>query len=210
MTDIHNTDSYKTIASPAQTEIKIQGSRFLGFAYPVETVEEFDAQLEALKKEHYNATHHCYAYKMGLDGKVFRYNDDGEPNGTAGKRIFGAIEQAELTDVGIVVVRYFGGTKLGVGGLGRAYSDSAQDVLGACKVVRRYLKTSLHIDFPFDVTSEVHRTIEAHSGEIDDRQYAESTVYTVRIRDSFLERFLEELRLNTERKAHVDIVPNNE
>lgn len=194
-------DSFLTIAAREETEIKIVGSRFLSYALPCTTQEEFGAELETLRKEHYNATHHCFAWRFGHDGTEFRYSDDGEPSGTAGKRILGSIDRLGLTDLGIVVVRYFGGTKLGVGGLARAYSDSADAVLERCVVERRYLTDTLLLAFPYDVTSQVHHVIEQHGVDILDRVYLEDTQYTVRVRQSVRVRFLEDLDTFTERRV---------
>ena len=197
-------DSYRTIATSKKTEIKIQGSRFLSYALPVSSGDAFLDFLETLKKEHYNATHHCFAWRIGFGGEDFRYSDDGEPSGTAGKRILGSIDREGLTDTGIVVVRYFGGTKLGVGGLARAYSDSADAVLGVCRVETRHVTEDLTLAFPYDMTSQVHHVIEMHEVEVLNRRYLEDTRYAVRVRLSKKERFLEDLETFTNRQ--VDII----
>lgn len=194
-------DSYRTIAYLKETEIKIQGSRFLSYALPVSTGEGFLSFLEKLKKEHYNATHHCFAWRIGFDGEDFRYSDDGEPSGTAGKRILGSIDREKLTDTGIVVVRYFGGTKLGVGGLARAYSDAADAVLALCRIETRHVTEDLAVVFPYDMTSQVHHVIEMHDVEVLDRHYLEDTKYDVRVRLSKKMRFLEDLGTYTNRQA---------
>src|SRR5690349_11582622 len=116
---------YNTIERPAVAELKERGSRFIAYAYPVSTVEAVKKQLESLKKEHPKANHHCFAYRLGLDNNVFRVSDDGEPSGTAGKPILGQIDSKQLTDTLIIVVRYFGGTLLGVPGLIHAYKSAA-------------------------------------------------------------------------------------
>lgn len=194
-------DSFQTIAEREVTEIKITGSRFLSYAIPCGDAEAFSAALETLRKEHYNATHHCFAWRFGYDGTEFRYSDDGEPSGTAGKRILGAIDRLGLTDLGIVVVRYFGGTKLGVGGLARAYTDAADAVLERCAVERRYLTDILHITFPYDVTSQVHHVLEQHGVEVLDRAYLDDTRYTIRLRRSLRSRVIEDLDTFTERRV---------
>jgi uncharacterized YigZ family protein len=194
-------DSYLTVAGRAHVEIKITGSRFLSYAIPCGDAETFSTALEALRKEHYNATHHCFAWRFGYEGTEFRYSDDGEPSGTAGKRILGAIDRLGLTDLGLVVVRYFGGTKLGVGGLARAYTDSADAVLARCVVERRYLTDTLLLDFPYDVTSQVHHVLEQHGVDILDRAYLDATRYTIRVRRSLRARVIEDLDTFTERKV---------
>lgn len=196
-------DSYRTIATSKKTEIKIQGSRFLSYAVPVSSGDAFLDFLETLKKEHYNATHHCFAWRIGFDGEDFRYSDDGEPSGTAGKRILGSIDREGLTDTGIVVVRYFGGTKLGVGGLARAYSDSADAVLALCPVEIRYVTEDMTLAFPYDMTSQVHHVIEMHDVEVLDRHYLEDTRYAVRVRLSRKERFMEDLEAYTNRQIEI-------
>ena len=196
-------DSYRTIAAPEDTEIKILGSRFLSYAVPVQTGDAFLDFLESLKKEHYNATHHCFAWRIGFDGEDFRYSDDGEPSGTAGKRILGSIDREELTDTGIVVVRYFGGTKLGVGGLARAYSDAADAVLAQCRIETRHITEDLSATFPYDMTSQVHHVIEMHDVEVLDRHYLEDTKYDVRVRLSKKMRFIEDLETYTNRQVEI-------
>jgi uncharacterized YigZ family protein len=196
-------DSYQTIAAREDSEIKIAGSRFLSYAIPCTEVDTFTTALEALRKEHYNATHHCFAWRIGYEGTEFRYSDDGEPGGTAGRRILGSIDRLGLTDLGIVVVRYFGGTKLGVGGLSRAYTDAADAVLARCAVERRYLTDTLLLDFPYDVTSQVHHVLETHGVDILDRAYLDATRYTVRVRRSLRARVLEELDTFTERRVTI-------
>ena len=196
-------DSFLTIAAREETEIKIVGSRFLSYAIPCAEAGTFTAALEALRKEHYNATHHCFAWRIGYEGTEFRYSDDGEPSGTAGRRILGSIDRLGLTDLGIVVVRYFGGTKLGVGGLSRAYTDAADAVLARCAVERRYLTDTLLLDFPYDVTSQVHHVLESHGVDILDRIYLDATRYTVSVRQSVRVRLLEDLDTYTERRVTV-------
>jgi uncharacterized YigZ family protein len=200
-------DAYFTISAPVDAEIKIQGSRFLSYAVPVRDAEQFMAYLDTLKKEHYNATHHCYAYRVGLDSEHFRYNDDGEPSGTAGKRILGAIDRHEITDTGIVVVRYFGGTKLGVGGLGRAYADSAEEVLQRAEVVERIITAEFTVEFPFDLTSQVHHLLEQSGASVTDRVYAETVQYRCNVRKSHIGRCVEDLLEGTKHAVTVTPLP---
>src|ERR1035438_4724191 len=122
-------DNYKTISSSSQGIYKEKGSKFIAYTFPVKTETEIKAHIEKLKKEHHSARHHCYAYRLHPDKSVYRMNDDGEPSGTAGKPIFGQIQSNDLTDILIVVVRYFGGTLLGVSGLINAYRSAAVEVL---------------------------------------------------------------------------------
>lgn len=142
-------DFYNTIVQPGEAEFKDRGSRFIAFASPVHSSDEFKKYLLLLKKEHPKAVHHCYAYRFGLDGNQFRVSDDSEPAGTAGRPILGQIDSKQLTDVGIVVVRYFGGTLLGVPGLINAYKTVASLVLQVVPIVQKPVtkKFSLHFDY---------------------------------------------------------------
>src|ERR1700704_2284357 len=130
-------DVYQTISQQSLAEFKDRGSRFLAYAYPVKTVDEFKEKLQLLKKEHPKAVHHCFAYRIGLDGNNFRVNDDGEPSGSAGRPILGQIDSKQLTNVLVIVVRYFGGTLLGVPGLINAYKTTAALALQVTPVVRK-------------------------------------------------------------------------
>jgi uncharacterized YigZ family protein len=195
------TDSYLTLSSSTSTEVKIQGSRFLGFAKPVSSPDEFMQWLTDLKKEHYNATHHCYAYRLGFGGGAFRYSDDGEPSGTAGKRILGSIDRYGLTDTGVIVVRYFGGTKLGVGGLARAYSESADVALDSVPHRKRFIYRRFELRFPYDATSSVHHDIEAYDAEILDRIYSDDVRYQITLRLSLVEPFMRDIAEHTQRTA---------
>ncbi len=142
-------DFYNTIEQAASTEFKDRGSRFIGFAYPVASAEDFKKYLQALKKEHAKAVHHCFAYRIGIDGNNFRSSDDGEPSGTAGKPILGQIDSKGITDTSIIVVRYFGGTLLGVPGLINAYKTTAALVLQVVPIVQKPVlkKYRLHFDY---------------------------------------------------------------
>ncbi|MCZ7555128.1 MAG: IMPACT family protein [Bacteroidia bacterium] len=201
-------DAFLTIAERRETEIKILASRFLSYAVPVRTVEAFLEILETVRKEHYDATHHCFACRTGYDDTSFRFSDDGEPSGTAGKRILGALDRHHLTDTGIIIVRYFGGTKLGVGGLARAYTDAAESVLGLCTIETRYLTDEFTITFPYEVTSQVHHAIEGQEAEIISRNWQDNAEYALRVRCSRRERLLQDLAELTQRQ--VVLVRNTE
>ena len=126
-------DSYKTLENPAEGIYREKGSRFLAFGYPVHNEEEIKIRVAALRKKYHDARHHCYAYRLGPAGETYRVNDDGEPSGTAGKPIYGQLLSNNLTNVLVVVVRYFGGTLLGTGGLITAYRSATSDMLAACR-----------------------------------------------------------------------------
>jgi uncharacterized YigZ family protein len=140
---------YNTIEQAATAEFKERGSRFIGFAWPVISAEEFKKHLQQLKKEHTKAVHHCFAYRIGIDGNNFRSSDDGEPSGTAGKPILGQIDSKGITDTAIIVVRYFGGTLLGVPGLINAYKTTAALVLQVVPTIQKPVlkQFSLHFDY---------------------------------------------------------------
>ena len=128
-------DSYRTVAAPAEAACRERSSKFLSWIYPVRTEEEIRERLDALRKRYYDAKHHCYAWRLGPRGEAFRANDDGEPSGTAGKPILGQLLSNDITDCLVVVVRYFGGTKLGVPGLIAAYRESAAEAIAAAEIV---------------------------------------------------------------------------
>ena len=153
-------DTYNSIGSPSRGLYKDQGSRFISFAYPVETEARVKELVDALKKEYHDARHHCFAYRLGLDGSRYRMNDDGEPSSTAGRPILSQIDSAGLSDVLVVVVRYFGGIKLGVPGLIKAYKTAAQDALDQAAKVVKTAAVSYHIEFDYMNMDSVMRTLK--------------------------------------------------
>ena len=153
-------DTYNSIGSPSRGLYKDQGSRFISFAYPVETEARVKELVDALKKEYHDARHHCFAYRLGLDGSRYRMNDDGEPSSTAGRPILSQIDSAGLSDVLVVVVRYFGGIKLGVPGLIKAYKTAAQDALAQAAKVEKTAAVTYHIEFDYMNMDSVMRTLK--------------------------------------------------
>lgn len=151
--------SYQTIARASEGLYKEKGSKFLGYAFPVEDEEEIKRILNELRKKHHDARHHCYAFRLGADGKHYRANDDQEPSGTAGKPIHGQLLSFELTNVLLVVVRYFGGTKLGASGLIHAYKTAAQDALEQAEIVTREVEVQCTLTFPYERYNEVMRIL---------------------------------------------------
>lgn len=146
---------YQTIDRQGFAEFKDRGSRFLAYAFPMSTPDDFKQQLQLLKKEHPKAVHHCFAYRLGLDGNQFRVSDDGEPSGSAGKPILGQIDSKELTDMGVIVVRYFGGTLLGVPGLINAYKSSASMALQMIPVIQKPIEIIYDVNFDYTTMNEV-------------------------------------------------------
>lgn len=165
-------DVYKTIAGPAEGLYKEKGSKFIALAYPVRTEEEVKDIVAGIKTGYYDARHHCYAYRLGATGLKFRANDDGEPSSTAGKPILGQIVSAGLTDVLIVVVRYFGGIKLGVSGLIHAYRTAAADVLARASVVEKTVDDVFRIVFSYAVLNEVMRIVKEENPQVGERDFA--------------------------------------
>lgn len=158
-------DTYKTIGRPAEGIYREKGSKFLAFAYPVEDEEAASSRISALKKKYHDARHHCYAWRLGPDMERYRVNDDGEPSGSAGHPIFGQIRSRELTQVLVVVVRYFGGTLLGVGGLINAYRSAAADALGQAGIAEKKVVDEWTLEFGYARMNQVMKTI----GDLDIR-----------------------------------------
>jgi len=146
---------YHTIEKPAVAEFKDRGSKFIAYVYPIQTVEDFKKHLKALKEEHPKAVHHCFAYKIGTDNNNFRANDDGEPSGSAGKPILGQIDSKQLTNVAVIVVRYFGGTLLGVPGLINAYKTSTSLALQLTPIVQKPVLETYELQFDYTMMNEV-------------------------------------------------------
>ncbi|MBW8330898.1 MAG: YigZ family protein [Prolixibacteraceae bacterium] len=148
-------DTYKTISKTSEGLFKDKGSKFISYAFPVESEDEIRNIVLTIKKEHHSARHHCYAWRLGHEKLVFRANDDGEPSSTAGKPILGQIQSYDLTNILIVVVRYFGGTLLGVSGLINAYRNAAQDAILQAEIIEKLVEKQLLIEFDYGVMNEV-------------------------------------------------------
>ncbi|PJK09625.1 YigZ family protein [Lysobacteraceae bacterium NML95-0200] len=157
---------YRTIEAPASGEVKDRGSRFIGYAYPMASTEALRKHLEALREAHPKACHWCYAYRLGADGGQFRANDDGEPSGSAGRPILGQIDSAGLSDVLVVVVRYFGGTLLGVPGLIAAYKGAAAAALAAAQTLEKDVTRTLWLRCDYPHLSDALRIAKQHQAEI--------------------------------------------
>lgn len=187
-------DAYNTIKSSSKGLYKEKGSKFLAFAYPVQSEDEVREHVEALKKKYHDARHHCFAWQLGTDGMNFRMNDDGEPSGTAGKPILGQIHSHELTNVLVVVVRYFGGVKLGTGGLVQAYKAAAADALDQAEIIGCTINHSFRIQFPYDMMNPVMRVVDEENLNVEDQQFAADCCMTLSIRASRLEEMVERFR----------------
>ena len=166
MSDLEN-DTYKTIALPSEEVLfKEKNSKFFGYAFPITTEEEVKEILEKLRKDHFSARHWCYAYQIGIDKIQYRANDDGEPNNSAGMPIYGQIQSFEVTNVLLVVVRYFGGVKLGVGGLISAYKTTAQMALENAEIIEKTIDIHFLISFGYANMNKVMRIIKEKNLQI--------------------------------------------
>ena len=165
-------DSFKSISGVSEGLFKDNGSRFIAKAYPVETEDEVRQIVSSLKKEYHDARHHCYAYRLGYKADVFRANDDGEPSGSAGRPILGQIDSRGLSDVLVVVVRYFGGIKLGIPGLIRAYKTSSDDALSQAEVVEKIAAVNYRVEFGYLAMNFVMKVLKDMKIEAGDQQFA--------------------------------------
>ena len=182
--------SYKTIARAAETTYRQLSSKFYTYAYPVETEEEIKEYLDALRKRWYDATHHCYAWRLGPHGEQFRANDDGEPSSTAGKPILGQLLSHDVTNCLVVVVRYFGGTKLGVPGLIAAYKESTAQVLAECEIVERTVDVVVRVEFSYVAMNDVMRIVKDMQPRIVEQLFDNLCTMTLSIRESESEQLI--------------------
>ena len=183
-------DTYSSIAAPSRGLFKDNGSRFIAFAYPVETEAQIKEIVASLKKEYHDARHHCYAYRLGYKADVFRANDDGEPSGSAGRPILGQIDSRGLSDVLVVVVRYFGGIKLGIPGLIRAYKTSSDDALSQAAVVEKIAAVNYRVEFGYMAMNFVMKVLKDLKIEAGDQQFDMRCSAVVRVRLSAESDFL--------------------
>lgn len=199
-------DTYLTIEAPGEGIYKEKMSRFLSFAVPVVSVDEALAYVELYRKEYYDARHVCWAYMIGADRKCFRSNDNGEPSGTAGKPILGQINSANLTDILIVVVRYFGGIKLGTGGLIVAYRTAASEAIAACNIVERLIEDCVKIHFEYPLMNEVMRIVKEEQAAVVAQSFEMDCEMTLRLRRMAMPRLRERL----ENLRGVAILPDDD
>lgn len=185
---------YFSIADQVSSLIKIEGSKFLADIFPVSGVDEAEQYLQEIRKKYYDATHHCFAYAIGFERTITRYSDDGEPSGSAGVKILSAIQSKNLSDLIVIVTRYFGGIKLGVGGLGRAYFDTACEGLLHAVNVKKVVMQSLEIHFPFTDTNPVMNLVNTQKLAIVNRAYTDTeTILTVLAKPSHIQTLIESL-----------------
>ena len=178
--------TYRTIAKESEGLYKEKGSRFIALAYPVRTEEEVKQHVADVKKKYYDARHHCYAYILGANKDAYRMNDDGEPSGTAGRPIHGQLLSKDLTDTLIIVIRYFGGIKLGVSGLINAYKTAAKDALDNNTIVEKFVEEDYQLRFPPLSMNKVMQLLKRETVKITDQQYDNDCIirFTVQKRDA--------------------------
>lgn len=196
---------FKTIQSSSEGAYKEKGSKFLAFAYPVHSEGDIKIKIEALKKSYFDARHHCFAWILGPDKNRFRVFDDGEPNHSAGDPILGQIRSRDLTNVLVVVVRYFGGVKLGVGGLASAYKSAALDALNNAVVVQEEVKARHTLKYDYSVTAEVMRLVKEFDLDIIQQNFSDECVMEVQMGQKDNDRFLEKLALMKVRGLKLDL-----
>ena len=187
-------DVYKTITAAAEGEYSEKRSKFLAFIHPVHTVDEVKEQVEFYQKKYYDARHCCYAYMLGHERKDFRANDNGEPSGTAGKPILGQINSNELTDILVIVVRYFGGIKLGTSGLIVAYREAAIDALAHCEEVTQQIEEIVTYDFTYPMMNDVMRIVKDMNPRILDQTFDNTCSIKLSIRKSEAEQLRSRLK----------------
>jgi uncharacterized YigZ family protein len=187
-------DFYFTIAQSCTAEFKDRGSRFTAYTYPIETTSDFKLRLQELKKEHPKAVHHCFAYRIGTDGNNFRSSDDGEPSGTAGKPILGQIDSKQVTNIAIIVVRYFGGTLLGVPGLINAYKMAASLALQVTPIVQKQVEIKYSIEFDYTRMNDVMIILKQYNCTVFSQEMQLFCIITCGIAKSRMEEVLYKLK----------------
>ena len=190
---VESFDAYRSIAARSEGLFKDNGSRFIALAFPVETEEEIRDIVAALKKEYHDARHHCYAWRLGYKGDRFRANDDGEPSGSAGRPILGQIDSLGLSDVLVVVVRYFGGIKLGIPGLIRAYKTSTADALTQAEIVEKVAGKTFRVTFGYLSMNAVMKVLKDLGLQPSAQDFGLDCSLEVRVRLSLEESFREKL-----------------
>lgn len=189
-----NSDTYFSIAGPSEGQFKDQGSRFLALARPVESEDEVRSLLEAARREYHDARHHCVAFRIGRDGSVWRASDDGEPSGSAGRQILSQIDSAGLSDVAVIVVRWFGGIKLGIPGLIRAYREATAEAIAKAEKVQKISGRWVDAQFGYQDLPAVMNLVRELDLPVRNRVFGESCSLGIRVRDSLFDDFLEKTK----------------
>lgn len=184
-------DTYRTVGGEVTARLRREDSRFLAEAVPVTTDMGVQERVATIRKREHRASHHCSAYRLGVSGDTFHYHDDGEPSGTAGPPILREIDARDLTNVLVVVTRYFGETELGTGGLARAYGEAASIALDRADIVEKVVRVPIRVQFAYDDTSPVQSVLRRFDTTVQARDFTAVTELTVRVRASEVNSFLE-------------------
>ena len=187
-------DSYKTIAKPAEGSYSEKRSKFLAYAFPVQNEQEVKQRLVEIQKKHWDARHHCYAYILGAHKDAYRMNDNGEPSGTAGRPIYGQLLSKDLTNTLVIVVRYFGGIKLGVSGLQNAYKVAAKEALDAAVIEERTVQETFRVTFEYVKMNDIMQILKDPEVQVLDRQSYMQCIYTISVRQRESDRITEALK----------------
>lgn len=185
---------YLTVDKPGMAEFKERGSKFIAYVFPVESADDFKKYLQGLKKEHPKAVHHCFAYRIGTDGNNFRVSDDGEPSGTAGRPILGQLDSKQITNVAVIVVRYFGGTLLGVPGLINAYKTAASLTLQVTPIIQKQIEVVYKIQFDYTRMNEIMMILKQYNCTIINQELQLFCIITTGIPNSRKEEVLYKLK----------------
>lgn len=200
-------DSYLTIRQPVAAQLKEKGSRFLGWAAPVENKTEAQTFLTQTTKKYFDATHHCYAYRLGVGVHTLaRHSDAGEPTGTAGLPIYQVIEGRNLSNLMVIVTRYFGGVKLGKGGLVRAYRNTTMLTLDQAQIIEKFITNQVRVQLPYARTGEVLHLIQQYQGTLQFTDYAHEVTLIVTLRQSLVTRFSTKLIELTQNQVKIEII----
>ena len=200
-------DSYNTIEKEGEGVFKDRGSKFIARAFPVETEEQVKEILTELRKEYYDARHHCYAYRINPEVEQFRSNDDGEPSGTAGKPILNQLLSKELMNVLVVVIRYFGGTKLGVSGLINAYKSATNEALNNVSIVNRFIYRQIVIRFEYPLMNSVMKLVKEEEIEMLEQNFDINCVIKIQVKKSALDKII--FKLEDMREISFDVLKNS-
>lgn len=187
-------DTYKTIAKPAEGSYSEKRSKFLAYAFPVQNEQEVKQRLAEIQKKHWDARHHCYAYILGPNKDAYRLNDNGEPSGTAGRPIYGQLLSKDLTNTLVIVVRYFGGIKLGVSGLQNAYKVAAREALEAAVIEERTVQETYRVTFEYVKMNDIMQILKDPEVQVLDRQSYMQCIYTISVRQRDADRITTALR----------------
>ncbi|KEY19221.1 IMPACT family protein [Kaistella antarctica] len=186
--------SFDTIKSPVENiHLKEKGSKFIGFSFPVENESEVKEALGKVKEEHPKATHHCYAFRLGITGENYRANDDGEPSGSAGLPIYNQLLANNVTQILLIVVRYYGGTKLGVSGLVKAYKETAKLILESCEIITKELQSEIEIQFDFNQQNVIFTLLNKFEAKIIDFKTEETCTISAKLKTSEKENISDQL-----------------